>query len=182
VKYVLIAAAVLAVLVGIVYVIGLILPQNHTAVVSAKFDRPADVVWAAVIDIGAWHNWNKSLQRIEHLGDTNGHATWRLTDSGMSMTYEIVEATPPAGGAAGRMVTRILPGLAFGGTWTYEVAPAPGGAGTVVTITEAGEIYNPFFRFMARFFFGYTGTAAAWLRAFGGQWGAGVAPEVKRAM
>ena len=34
----------------------------------------------------------------------------------------------------------------------------PTDAGTRVTITENGEIYNVFFRFMARFVFGYTAT------------------------
>ena len=55
------------------------------------------------------------------------------------------------------LVTRIAdPKLPFGGTWTYRLAPAAGG--TQVTITEDGEVYNPFFRFMSRFVFGYQAT------------------------
>ncbi len=37
----------------------------------------------------------------------------------------------------------------------------------MVTITENGEIYNPFFRFMARFVFGYTVTMETYLKALG---------------
>ena len=39
--------------------------------------------------------------------------------------------------------------LAFGGSWTFDLAPA--GSGTVLTITEAGEVYNPMFRFFGLF-------------------------------
>ncbi|HZD05714.1 MAG TPA: hypothetical protein VE173_12380, partial [Longimicrobiales bacterium] len=52
-------------------------------------------------------------------------------------------------------------GLPFGGTWTYVLEPDAGG--TRVTLTEDGEIYNPFFRFMARFVFGYDGTMRSYL-------------------
>jgi hypothetical protein len=38
--------------------------------------------------------------------------------------------------------------LPFGGTWTFDVAAAPGG--TSLTITEDGEVYNPIFRFMSK--------------------------------
>jgi hypothetical protein len=41
--------------------------------------------------------------------------------------------------------------------------------GTRVTITERGEIYNPIFRFVARFFLGYTATMDATLRALSTQ-------------
>ena len=41
--------------------------------------------------------------------------------------------------------------------WLFErIAPAPGGS--AVTITEDGEVYNPIFRFMSRFVFGYYAT------------------------
>ena len=49
--------------------------------------------------------------------------------------------------------------LPFGGEWEYRVAPGR------VTIVERGEIYSLFFRFMARFVFGYTRTIEAYLWA-----------------
>ena len=62
------------------------------------------------------------------------------------------------------LVTRITDaGLPFGGTWTSEIAPVPGGSR--LRITEDGEIYNPLFRFMARFIFGYDGTIKLYLSA-----------------
>ena len=61
------------------------------------------------------------------------------------------------------VVTRIVgERLPFGGTWTYRIAPAPGGS--ELTITEDGEVYNPIFRFMSRFVFGHYATMDAFLQ------------------
>ncbi len=69
-----------------------------------------------------------------------------------------------------RRVMRIAEkNLPFGGTWTIDIAPAA--EGSVVRITEDGEIYNPIFRFMARFFFGYTATIEGFLRDLGQRFG-----------
>jgi hypothetical protein len=63
-----------------------------------------------------------------------------------------------------QFVSRIAdPNLPFGGTWTIDLKPE--GAGTRVTITEHGEVYNPIFRFMSRFVFGHTATIDAYLTA-----------------
>ena len=66
------------------------------------------------------------------------------------------------------------PTLPFGGTWTYEIAPAD--SGSVVTITESGEVKSPIFRFMARFVFGYTSTMDGYLEALGKKYGETVTP------
>jgi hypothetical protein len=61
------------------------------------------------------------------------------------------------------VVTRIAgENLPFGGTWTYRIAPAPGGSD--LTITEDGEVYNPIFRFMSRFVFGHYATMDAFIK------------------
>jgi hypothetical protein len=59
------------------------------------------------------------------------------------------------------LVTRIVEGQPFGGTWTYRVAPAPGGS--QLTIIEDGEVYNVIFRFLSRFVFGHYTTIDAYL-------------------
>ena len=79
----------------------------------------------------------------------------------------VEETQPPS-----RFVTRITdPDQPFGGTWTFEIVPN-GVNQSLVTITERGEIYDPLFRFMSRFVFGYTSTMddclAALTRKFGG--------------
>ncbi len=77
--------------------------------------------------------------------------------------------------APARLVTRIADErLPYGGTWTYEVEEDAGGSR--VTITEDGEIYNPIFRVVSRFFLGYHATQRSYLRALGAKFGETVEP------
>ena len=80
-----------------------------------------------------------------------------MSKDGRAITYERVESVPPR-----RMVTRIDPGLPFGGTWTYHLVPEA--EGTALTITEDGEVYNPVFRFVSRFVMGHTATIDTYLK------------------
>ena len=72
---------------------------------------------------------------------------WKEVDQhGGSITYEAIEEVP-----AVRLVTHIAdPNLPYGGYWIQEIKREP--EGCELTVTEDGEIYNPFFRFMARVF------------------------------
>jgi hypothetical protein len=85
--------------------------------------------------------------------------TFHRTNDG---SYAIIDSTPPS-----RFVTRIIrKDLPFGGTWTYEFVPH--GAGTTLTITERGEVYNPFFRFVSRFIVGQEGSIDRYFTALRG--------------
>jgi hypothetical protein len=55
--------------------------------------------------------------------------------------------------------------LPFGGKWTYELTPS--GTGTMLRITEDGEVYNPVFRFVSRFVMGHTATMDKYLADVG---------------
>jgi hypothetical protein len=59
--------------------------------------------------------------------------------------------------------------MPFGGRWIYELAGVDGG--TKLAVTEDGKIYNPIFRFMARFLFGYHATIEAYLKDLGKKFG-----------
>ena len=146
-----IAAVLLAVAVG------LFLPETHTATVSAQVAAPPDTVWAAITSIETFPTWRPGIDEVERLPARAGRPVWRETGTYGTITFEEVAAEPPH-----RLVTRIADeDQPFGGTWTYELEQE--GGGTRITITEDGEIYNPFFRFMARFVFGYEGTMRAYL-------------------
>jgi len=54
-------------------------------------------------------------------------------------------------------------GLPFGGSWDYRIEPV--GAGSRITITENGEVYNPIFRFVSKYFMGHTATIDKYLTA-----------------
>jgi hypothetical protein len=120
--------------VGLVVGIGWFLPVGHEAARSAHFEQSPTRVYDMVADIPGYANWLTDTTRVE-----------------------VVEAVAPT-----RVVTRVAdPNQPFGGTWTFEITPD--GSGSQLTITERGEVYNPAFRFMARFVFGYTATMEGYL-------------------
>ena len=111
-------------------------------------------VWAAITDVDAFPQWRADVSRVER---DAGAGTWIEHGSNGRLTFAVERAEPPR-----TLVTRIADrSLPFGGTWTYEIEPA--GGGSVLTITEQGEIYNPVFRFMSRFVFGYESTMKSYL-------------------
>ncbi|NIR48671.1 hypothetical protein GWO43_09560 [candidate division KSB1 bacterium] len=160
-KWVLIVLGILVGLFAIVYLVGTLLPKSHVATSSAKFKTSPEEVWKIITDFAAAPTWREGLKSMEQLPDRNGHAVWAETSKFGQMTYEITEFDPPH-----RMVTQIGDdNLPFGGNWSYELSAVEGG--TKLTITENGEIYNPMFRFMARFVFGYHGTMDGYLKSLG---------------
>lgn len=178
-KWVLIISGVLVlivVLVVLVVIIGMMLPKGHVASVSVGLRQPPGLVWQTVSDMAAWPTWNPHVTSMTREPDRNGLPLWVQTSSDGTIPYTVEDNTAPSDGRAGRLVTRIAStDLPFGGTWTWNVAPA--GDGTRVTITEDGEVYNPVFRFMSRFIFGYHGTAERYLKALGQKFGETVMPE-----
>jgi uncharacterized protein YndB with AHSA1/START domain len=165
-KWLWIVLAVLAGLVAIVAGIGALLPQNHIATRAARFHQPPDTIWAAITDVSAFPGWRPGVKRVERPADRNGLPAWREVDNhGQEIALEVVGWAPPQ-----KLVVRIAdPKLPFGGTWMYDVRSVEGGS--ELRITENGEVYNPVFRFLSRFVFGYHGTVEAYLRALGKKFG-----------
>jgi uncharacterized protein YndB with AHSA1/START domain len=161
----------LVALVAVIALIGSLLPQKHSATRSARFRQPPEALWQVITDRPGQTAWRPEVRIVELLFDRDGHAMWRDVDAhGQAVTFEAVVSEPPH-----RLVVRIADtGLPFGGTWTYELVPADGGS--TVTITEDGEIYNPVFRFLARFVFGYTSTMEGYLEALGRKFDEQVTP------
>ncbi len=170
-KWVLIVLGVLLALALAIIAIGYTLPLAHTARSSVVLRAaPADV-WAAITDISAYPDWRDDVDAVELLEPVNGLPAWREKGSNGDITYAMTRAEPPM-----RMGTRITDeNLPFGGGWDFEITPE--GAGSRVSITEHGEVYNPLFRFVSRFVMGHTTTIDAYLRALGSKFGETVAPE-----
>ncbi len=159
--------AVSLVLLGAIALIALIgwqLPVKHEVVRTAEFRQSPQQVWDL---IAGPPTWRPDVHRYEALSSEPGHRKWREYDShGPKITYEVVEEDPPR-----RLITRIAdPHLPFGGTWTYEITPKQDGS--LLTITENGEIYNPLFRFISRYLLGYTATIDNYLQALHAKLGA----------
>ena len=164
-KWVLIILGILVGLGALVAVIGALLPKAHVASRAARFKQPPAKIWVTITDFASETSWRSELTAVERLPDRNGHPVWAEISKMGRLPYEITVYDPPK-----RLVTTIADDtLPFGGNWTYEIAEADGGS--LLTITENGEIYNPFFRFVARFIFGYHATLEAYLKNLGKKFG-----------
>ena len=140
-----------------VALVGALLPKAHVASRSARFSRPPEAVWTVITGPP---DWRPEVRSFEILPPRDGHRLWKEIDRhGQAITFEEVESIPPK-----HLVGRIADtNLAFGGAWTYDIAPVSGGC--ILTITENGEVYNPIFRFVSRFIVGHTATMDAYLKA-----------------
>jgi hypothetical protein len=169
-KWALIVLGAIAGIAAMVAIIGALLPKGHVATRAARFAQTPAVIWQAVTDFEKFPGWRDGVTSVERLPDRDGHAVWLESGAHDSIPYELVESVAPSGNSSGRVVTRIAdPKLPFGGTWTLELIPMDGG--TLLRITEQGEVYNPLFRFMSRLIFGYTKTMETYLSALGKKFG-----------
>jgi Polyketide cyclase / dehydrase and lipid transport len=155
----LISLSVLVVLVLIVVAVGYALPVGHVASRQAALPQTADALFARLSDVSHFASWRSDVTSVDVL--STEPLRWREHGKNGDITFVVVESVRPL-----HLVTRIDDAsLPFGGTWSYDLVPA--GAGTTLTITERGEVYNPLFRFMSRFVFGHTATIDGVLAALG---------------
>jgi uncharacterized protein YndB with AHSA1/START domain len=170
-KWVIIAVGGLIALIAVMAIIGALVPREHRATSTVTLRQPPDTVWRVVRDIGGIPSWWTDMKESTRRPDRDGHEVWSQKVSGFDMPLVVMESSPPR-----RLVTKIdaEAGAAFGGTWTYELAPDS--AGTRVSITEDGWIGNPIFRFVSRFVFGYYGSLDGYLKALGKRFGEEVKP------
>jgi hypothetical protein len=162
----------LAAIVALVAIIGAMLPNGHVATRAAKFRETSDVVWNAITGYEDFPKWRPGVTSVTRMPDANGHVVFmeKGGSGAQDIPYEIVESVAPSGAAQGKLVAKIAdPKLPFGGSWTYEVAPTDGG--TNLRITERGEVYNPIFRFVSKFFMSQTKTMDDYLNALGKKFG-----------
>lgn len=151
--------AVLVALVLAVVLIGWSLPVKHRASRRTTVRADPERVFALVANVADYPAWRTGVNRIElepAVGDTR-LPRFREFGAGGEIPFEVIELEP------GRhMIARIASArLPFGGTWTYEISPVPGGA--ALRITEDGEVYNPVFRFVSRFVMGHNRTIDRYL-------------------
>lgn len=163
--------AALALLVGIVAVIGSRLPKSHVASRSILLRRSPQEVYAVVRDFDSAPRWRADLKRIEVDAQPGGPVYFREEAKNGTVNYELVEDVP-----AQRMMTRIRDtDLGYSGQWTYLFTPENGG--TRVTIREDGEVSNVIFRFMSRYVFGQTATIDSYLSSLAKHFGEATAPQ-----
>jgi hypothetical protein len=134
-------------LVALVGAVGAMMPREHTASRAMRFrPKPAEL-FATVSDFAKYPEWRTGVSRVDVEGALGPGAIIREHGANGTIPYRVEVFEPPS-----KIVTRIAdPSLAFGGTWTFEVFQND--SGSELVLTENGEIYNPFFRVLAKFFF-----------------------------
>jgi Polyketide cyclase / dehydrase and lipid transport len=156
-KIALVALGVVALLLVILVAVGYTLPVKHRATVSATIAASPDQVYALITNVAAFPSWRSGVSTVEVLPSPDGKRRWREVSKNGTIPFVIESESPP-----NRLVSRIdSKSLPFGGTWTYDVQSDSGR--TKLQITENGEIYNPIFRLVSRFFIGYEGTIRQYL-------------------
>jgi hypothetical protein len=169
-KWAMMAGGALVLSIIVMALIGALLPVKHYATRKARFRQTPAAIYALLAGPSTWRSGVKALGALP---EKDGRKQWWEQDKrGRKTAYELIEDSPPT-----RRVTRIAgAGLPFGGTWTFEIAPQPGG-GSEVRIAEAGEVYNVLFRFLSRFVFGYAGSIEGYLNDIGRKFGESVRIE-----
>lgn len=138
-RWFLIAPFVLLALGCLMYLVGLLRPRLHTVRSRLRLASTLEPVWEIVADHEQWADWQPGLKRVELLPETEGMTTLIAEGSWGEMPMRIEACEPPH-----RLVT-FVDGGTYSGRWIWELEAAPDG-GTVVTLTEEGEVRNPLFR------------------------------------
>jgi len=153
----------------LVLVLGSRLPKGHVVTRMAYINRSPAEIWQIITDFSAQVSWRSDLRSVERLPYRGGHDVWRETDNrGQTLILETVEATPHR-----RLVRRIADDAqSFSGGWTMDIGEF--GEVASLTITETGEIDNPFFRFVSRYIVGHTSSIDRYLTSLGKKLGVDV--------
>jgi hypothetical protein len=152
--------------------VGALLPVEHTARVRLELRQPPEVVYDVVANVPDYLRWRSDLDSLRVVS-TGPRLRWRESDAQGTIEFEQTATAPP------RSVTAEIQGAeeqGFGGTWTWELEERAGG-GTVLTITERGEVYNPIFRLLARFFFSPYSSLERYARDLAARFGEDGTPE-----
>lgn len=152
-KYLLIILGFIILVPILVWGIGMMLPQSHTAEITMQFNASPENIFTLITNVENFPNWRSNVDRVEIFNDEKKILQWiEYYTNGDTLSFRILERQENS-----ILVTEIADkNLPFGGKWTYHIQP--GGEQTRLTITENGEVYNPIFRFISKFIIGHDGT------------------------
>ena len=153
---------VLGALVAIVVLVGWSLPVKHRASRQATYPITSpESLYAAITSVEAFPTWRSKVTSVERVASPTGARSYRETGGDGAILYVVEEEIPSR-----RLVSRIAdPSLPFGGAWTFDLSR--NASGTILRITEDGEVYNPVYRFMSAYVFGHHATIDTYLTDLG---------------
>ena len=134
------------------------MPTAHTASVELELPATQAEVWGLIRDLEGSARWRPNVTEVVVVDARDGRPVYEERGGPGPVRYVVESEREPT-----ELVTRIVDNADFGGTWTYRLEESAGGCR--LSITEDGVIYNPLFRFFARFVFGYEATLEGYLEA-----------------
>lgn len=156
-KWFLIVAGALALLVVLLMVIGSLLPREHRASCRATFRARAETLFTVLTDVDAYPGWRNGVKSVRRVEPIDGKSAYVEESKHGPVRYAVESSEPPR-----RLVLRIADDtLPYGGTWTFVLTPD--GGGTALAITEDGFVKPAFFRVLSRFVFGHHATMEEYL-------------------
>lgn len=124
---------------------GALLPVSHVAKIRFELSQPPAAVYDVITDLATQRDWRTGLDSLRVIS-AGPPERWRESTGWGTIEFVRIDQIRP------RMVRTEIQGAreqGYGGTWTWDLVPAEDG-GTIVTITENGEVYNPLFRLLSR--------------------------------
>ncbi|MES2392755.1 MAG: SRPBCC family protein, partial [Acidobacteriota bacterium] len=121
--------------------------------ISVSRSNP-DKVYALIAAPANGASWRHNVKSVNMLAPTAGGQQRWVEDlgHGQTMKFLAVASDPPNK----REVSLDVPGAAYGGSWIYELSAGPKANTTTLTITEAGFIRPPLYRFLMHHVIGLT--------------------------
>ncbi len=145
-KWFLIIAVILLLPILLMLIAGLLQPVKHSVTRSIHLNQTPEVVFALLENTTTLPSWSSTVASVEPLPARDGKPVVQCTLKWghMQMIMTQNECAPPSR----LVITMSKPTRTVLGTWTYQITPDT--EGCRVTLTEEGELKNPFFRLMAR--------------------------------
>lgn len=132
------------------YIVGSMLPIEHTASHSIEVPSPPDRTFDLIADFKGMKNWpHAGITAIDELPPENGLPVVRQRMGRNSFVLRTTRFTPP------REIQRTISDdhQHFGGHWTYIIEPSS--TGSKVTLTEVGTVKHAIARAVMKYLTGY---------------------------
>ena len=143
-KWSLLGAGALVGLLALLYVVGRMIPGEHTTVRVAEFSAPQDSVLHTLAD---WENtpkWLKEVTTVRRLPDHDGHLTYEESGPEGACVLELLDTLPH-----GHVVTRFTVEGFMEGTWTFDITPTSPKSCTV-KLSDRTTAHSAFFKLVGR--------------------------------
>ena len=111
-KWLVIAAGAVVVLVVAALVVGWLLPEKHTASQQASFQTSPETVWALITDVEKFPSWRSDVKTVERRPNRDGQPVWVEQGTNGRITFAVERSDRPR-----QLVVRIAdPDLPFADT------------------------------------------------------------------